>query len=198
MSPWATSAQMDDMDHVANHQKGRHTYTQGERIVDTTSLLVVGAGPYGLAVAARARERGIDTVIVGHPLGFWTGPYARWHVPQIGDRLASRCVGRAHLRGLRRRTRAPSQPNWIRFRSESSSTMRRGFRGRSGSPFVISSYRPSNKAMEEFVASFEDGSQIGAERVVAAPGNGYFAHVPEWAAALPAGYRLAHKRLRAI
>ena len=38
-----------------------------------------------------------------------------------------------------------------------------------------------------FVASFEDGSQIGAERVVAAPGNGYFAHVPEWSAQLPAG-----------
>ena len=40
------------------------------------------------------------------------------------------------------------------------------------------------------MASFEDGSQIGAERVIAAPGNGYFAHVPEWAAALPAGVGL--------
>jgi cation diffusion facilitator CzcD-associated flavoprotein CzcO len=39
----------------------------------------------------------------------------------------------------------------------------------------------------EFVAVLEDGSEIVAERVVAAPGCGYFAHVPEWAAELPTG-----------
>lgn len=39
----------------------------------------------------------------------------------------------------------------------------------------------------KFVAILEDGSQIAAERVVAAPGCGYFAHLPEWAAELPPG-----------
>jgi NADPH-dependent 2,4-dienoyl-CoA reductase/sulfur reductase-like enzyme len=38
--------------------------------VETTSLLVVVAGPYGLAVAARAQDRGINTIVVRHPLGF--------------------------------------------------------------------------------------------------------------------------------
>ena len=45
---------------------------------------------------------------------------------------------------------------------------------------------PRERRDAQFVASLEDGSQIGAERVVAAPGNGYFAYVPEWAAELPA------------
>ena len=42
----------------------------------TTSLLVIGAGPYALSTAALAREHGIDTVTVGRPMGFW-----RRHMP---------------------------------------------------------------------------------------------------------------------
>ena len=36
-----------------------------------TQLLVIGAGPYALSAAALARERGIDTVVLGQPMGFW-------------------------------------------------------------------------------------------------------------------------------
>lgn len=36
-----------------------------------TSLLVVGAGRYGLSTAAHAWACGIDTLVVGHPMGFW-------------------------------------------------------------------------------------------------------------------------------
>ena len=42
----------------------------------TTSLLVIGAGPYALSAAALAREHGIDTMVVGRPMGFW-----RRHMP---------------------------------------------------------------------------------------------------------------------
>ena len=42
----------------------------------TTSLLVIGAGPYALSTAAYARQHGIDTVVVGRPMGFW-----RDHMP---------------------------------------------------------------------------------------------------------------------
>ena len=45
--------------------------------MQVVSLLVVGAGPYGMAVAAQAIERGVDTVVVGHPMGFWTD-----HMPE--------------------------------------------------------------------------------------------------------------------
>lgn len=40
------------------------------------SLLIVGAGPYGLAMAAMAQRLGLDFAIVGQPLEFW-----RKHTP---------------------------------------------------------------------------------------------------------------------
>ena len=61
--------------------------------MQVVALLVVGAGPYGLAVAAPAIERGIDTVVVGRPMGFWThhmpeGMFLRsgidWHLDASG------------------------------------------------------------------------------------------------------------------
>ena len=38
-----------------------------------TSLLVIGAGPYGVALAAHARAQGIETLVVGQPMAFWRG-----------------------------------------------------------------------------------------------------------------------------
>ena len=81
------------------------------RVLDTTSLLVVGAGPYrlgGCGSSPRTRDRPRRR---RPALGLLDRPYARWHVPQDrGSRLASRCVGHSFLRGVRRRTRAPSLP----------------------------------------------------------------------------------------
>jgi hypothetical protein len=54
-----------------------------------TQLLVIGAGPYALSTAALARERGIHTMVLGSPMGFWrtnmpTGMFLRsgpdWHL----------------------------------------------------------------------------------------------------------------------
>lgn len=65
-------------------------------LMESTELLVIGAGPYGVATAARAIERGIKTTIVGGPLSFWKqhmpeGMYLRsgpdWHLDAAGIHL---------------------------------------------------------------------------------------------------------------
>ncbi len=62
--------------------------------MDTKQLLVIGAGPYGLAVAAYAGSRGLDYLLVGRPMEFWKchmpgGLLLRspldWHLDPLGD-----------------------------------------------------------------------------------------------------------------
>ena len=50
-----------------------------------TDLLIIGAGPFGLAMAAYARHRGIGHIVVGEPMGFWKA-----HMPR-GMVLRSAC-----------------------------------------------------------------------------------------------------------
>jgi len=35
-------------------------------------LLIIGAGPFGLSVGAYARDHGMDHVMLGKPMDFWT------------------------------------------------------------------------------------------------------------------------------
>ncbi len=46
-----------------------------------TDLLIIGAGPYGLAMAIYAQQHGIKYQVVGEPMGFWQS-----HMP-LGMRL---------------------------------------------------------------------------------------------------------------
>jgi FAD-dependent urate hydroxylase len=54
--------------------------------------IVIGAGPYGLAVAAHLKERGVDTRVFGEPMAFWRrnmpkGMFLRspWRATHISD-----------------------------------------------------------------------------------------------------------------
>jgi Pyridine nucleotide-disulphide oxidoreductase len=156
------------------------------RLVETTSLLVVGAGPYGLAVAARARECGIDALIVGHPMSFWTdhmpeGMFLRsgvdWHldasrIHTFEAFVEERALSQAELDPIPINVFL-AYSTW--FQTQKKLTIR---------DQLVSALARNDT---HFVASLDDGTEICAEQVVAAPGNRYFAQVPEWADMLPTG-----------
>ena len=151
----------------------------------TTPLLVIGAGPYARSAAALAREQGIDTVVVGRPMGFWrrhmpagmllrSGP--DWHLDASGVHtleayLEERAIDPADVDPL------PlglflDYAEW--------------FRQAKGIEVLEDRVVDLAKPGDRFEAVLDGGAHIAADAVVAAPGIRHFANVPAWAGSVPA------------
>lgn len=154
-------------------------------MADTRSdLLVVGAGPYAYSVAARAGDRGIATTVVGRPLSFWrdkmpTDMFLRsgtdWHLDAAGELTFEAFV---EDRGL---DRADLDPIPIAVFLDHADWFAAG-KGVVPDPRLVADL---TKPGDTFVATMEDGTVIEADRVVVAPGVGYFAQLPDWHAQVP-------------
>jgi cation diffusion facilitator CzcD-associated flavoprotein CzcO len=149
-----------------------------------TELLVIGAGPYALSTAALAQERGIDTVILGRPMGFWhenmpEGMFLRsgpdWHLDGAGIDTLEAFLEDRQIRpdevdpipiGL-----FLEYANW--FSERKGLAVREDFVTR------------LEKTNGRFQASLESGDQVHADAVVAAPGIRHYTELPEWAVAIP-------------
>ena len=140
----------------------------GENPVD---VLVIGAGPYGLAAARAARARGLSTLVVGRPMGFWrdhmpagmllrSGP--DWHMDPEGEHtFEAFCAD-------------PPDPIPLALFLDYADW----FQARSGIEVLedeVTQLRPG------WEARTAGGRRLQARAVVAAPGVQYFAHRPEWA-----------------
>jgi FAD-dependent urate hydroxylase len=163
--------------------RGDEIGSEGRELLDT-ELLVIGAGPYGLSTAARARERGVDATIVGRPMGFW-----REHMP-AGMFLRSSADWQMDAAGVDT-FRAYLEHRAIR--AEDVDPIPVGlfldyadwFTDRKGVSVRGDLVRQLSKTDGQFEARLESGERIRARAVVAAPGVRHFTEVPEWAAALP-------------
>jgi len=155
--------------------------------VDETSLLVIGAGPYGVAVAARAIERGIDTTVAGKPMEFWThhmpsGMFLRsgpdWHLDASDTDTFEAFLEEESI--------DPDDIDpvpidvFLRYATWFQSHKKVIANGRLVSRLVAGDGR--------FIATFDDGGEVVADVVVAVPGAFYFRQVPEWAASVPDGF----------
>jgi FAD-dependent urate hydroxylase len=155
-----------------------------------TSLLVIGAGPYALSTAAFARHHGIETVVVGRPMGFWrehmpAGMFLRsgpdWHLDAAGVQtleayLEERAIDPAEVDPL------PidlflDYAEWFR--------QAKGIEVRED--LVAELAKPDDR----FEAVLDSGERVVADAVVAAPGVGFFTNRPDWAGSVPPG-RAAH------
>jgi FAD-dependent urate hydroxylase len=158
--------------------------------VDCRELLIIGAGPYGLATAALARERGIDTSIVGVPMGFWrenmpADMFLRsgvdWHIDASGVHTLD-----AYLeeKGIDRATIDPvpidvflGYCDW--FEQVKHLDVRRELVTR------------LSRTNGHFEVTLVGGGCIAARAVMCAPGIRHYAYRPEWASSI-APERAAH------
>jgi cation diffusion facilitator CzcD-associated flavoprotein CzcO len=139
-------------------------------------LLVIGAGPYGLATAAAARAAGLETVIVGRPMGFWRdhmppGMFLRsgpdWHLDANYEHTLERFLGDDVPDPLPLQ-RFLDYADW--FQAQTGLQVREE---------RVTALKPG------FVATLESGEQLHAPAVVAAPGVAHFTHRPAWAEQIP-------------
>lgn len=158
--------------------------------MQTTPLLVIGAGPYGLSAAAYAMERGVQTTVLGKPMGFWrdhmpAGMLLRsgsdWHIDAAGvDTLEAYL----EVRGVKPEEVDPipidlllDYTDW--FQARKKITPRADLVARLTCVDGM------------FEAVLESGERIAAEKVIAAPGIRHFPNLPAWASRLPPD-RFAH------
>ena len=158
-------------------------------MITETDLLIIGAGPFGLAVAALAAHDRVEHVVVGRPMEFWRrnmpkGMFLRsacdWHLdPQNVDTIE------VYLRE-QWKTTSDVEPlslefylGYVKWFQEKKNIQPRE---------VYIERLDRSTENEHFVATTTEGGRINAKRVVLAPGFKHFAHVPvELRAKLPAG-----------
>ncbi len=154
--------------------------------MNQVQLLVIGAGPYALSIAALARERGIGSMVLGRPMGFWRdnmpeGMFLRsgpdWHL----DGAAVHTL-EAYLedQGIR-----PGEvdPVPIGVFLDYTAWFKRAKGIEVREEFVDTLV----KADGRLEATLRSGERIRADAVVAAPGIRHYASVPGWASSLPPG-----------
>jgi cation diffusion facilitator CzcD-associated flavoprotein CzcO len=155
-----------------------------------TSLVVIGAGPYGLSTAAHARDRGIDTIVVGAPMGFWidnmpAGMFLRsgagWHLDAAGIDTFEQF--------LDDRAVAPLEvdPIPLALFVEYAGWFQR----RKRLDVTVDLAVDVSHADGRFDVILESGETVSAPALVVAAGARFFTHLPEWATALP-GPMAAH------
>jgi cation diffusion facilitator CzcD-associated flavoprotein CzcO len=144
-----------------------------------TDLLVIGAGPYAYSAAAYARERGIDTHVVGEPMAFWrdqmpTDMYLRsgpdWSLDAAGPDSFMAYFEDADLEP------ADVDPIPIGVFLDHTDWFARRKGIEADRRFVTDLTNPDGT----FVASMEDGSTITADKVLACPGIKHFTQLPAW------------------
>jgi FAD-dependent urate hydroxylase len=156
-----------------------------------TSFLIIGAGPFGLAMAVQAKELGIEHVLVGRSMSFWKS-----HMPK---RMMLRSDCNWHLdpaerdtieRFLETRGQRPSdvEPLTLDFYLEYAEWFEQVKAIRSQPAQVMRLDQSDGR----FAATLDDGSVVTADRVLLALGFASFAQIPDELAAMIPAERSSH------
>jgi thioredoxin reductase len=153
----------------------------------TTHTLIIGAGPFGLSLAAHLKSQGLDYLIAGRPMEFWIA-----HMPK-GLFLRSGCDWHLDPQGIHTieqylEEKSLTVEQVMPLSLERYLDYTRWFIQRKQFDIHPAYVTRLNRVGSLFEAALDDGGALVAHNVVVAIGFRYFAHVPEdIVAVLPAG-----------
>ncbi len=145
-----------------------------------TNLLIIGAGPFGLALAAQLAHAGIEHLVVGKPMEFWRrnmpkGMFLRsacdWHLDPLNVHTIE-----AFLNSQGRATR-DVEPLSLDFYLSYAEWFQNEKNIRPLPVYIRQLDYDARK--HSFVAVTQGGQTIRAQHVVLAPGFKHFRHVPD-------------------
>lgn len=158
-----------------------------------TNLLIVGAGPFGLALSTQASQLGIEHLLAGKPMEFWQnnmpkGMYLRsacdWHLDPLNIHTIEAFLS------SQGKTPADVEPLSLHFYQTYAAWFQQQ-KGIVAEPHIIEQL---DLSLDDngFTATTRDGLRVFAHKVVLAPGFKNFANVPsDLRARLPEG-RFSH------
>jgi thioredoxin reductase len=139
-------------------------------------VLVIGAGPYGLATAKAVRDRGLSAAIVGRPMSFWrehmpagmllrSGP--DWHLDPAEELTLERYLEEREI---------AVDPLPLELFLDYADWFT------ASAKLEVREVKVAALTKDEhFTATLTTGEALRARTVVAAPGIAHFTHRPEWA-----------------
>lgn len=146
-----------------------------------TDLLIIGAGPFGLAMAAYSQHIGIDHLIVGRPMEFWQanmpeGMFLRsgcnWHLDPLNEATIERYLQTHNLSPVDveplSRNFYITYLHWFQEQKQIKII-----------PKYVRQLDYIDKEGKKFQATMEDGQIIIATHVVVAVGFKYFKNEPQ-------------------
>lgn len=153
--------------------------TTGRPSATETELLIIGAGPYGLATAAAAQAVGLQPVVVGEPMEFWrrnmpAGMLLRssldWHMdPEGRHTLAAYLVENRLAAG-----------DFDPIPLELFIDYAQWFRATKGIEVQRTRVRDVHRSGGRLEATLENGYRLRAKAIVVAPGVERFTRLPSW------------------
>jgi thioredoxin reductase len=151
----------------------------------SAQFAVVGAGPYGLAVASHLRAAGFDVRAFGRAMDFWDGQMPRgmllrspWDGSHIADPDRIWTLDRYEVtRGTKLPRRLPVE-EFVRYG--------KWFQGLALPDLDTRYVAAVERDNGGFQLTLEDGDRVGADGVVVAAGIGWFPNIPAPLAACPA------------
>jgi cation diffusion facilitator CzcD-associated flavoprotein CzcO len=159
--------------------------------MQTTELLVIGAGPYGLSIAAHAKESGLEVAIVGDSMAFWKQNMPRGMLLRSGLDWHLDASGVHTLEAFLEKRRIPRDAA-VPLSIEIFLDYAEWFRQRKAIDVQALHVNSVRHVNGQFEIRCDDGQTIRACRVVAAPGVAPFIYIPpELSASLPRD-RMSH------